>query len=242
MRRIATPRQQLRRQYLGKVDDVARAKGLAYIDALPEKMAAAIIRAHEDLGPAVVSAGIGHEASISFNRRFMMKDGTVMTNPGKDNPALHEQILRPAGPIDPDVGVVSFETPERVPLATLVNFALHLDTDGGAAPTADFPATLHKILAETRGPGMLSLFAIGAAGNINHYNLLDPKRPLRVKGPAESARIGATLAAEVLRTLPNVQVLENAPLRFARENRRYRNAPGERDRSGRPAPECGDLL
>ena len=208
---------QLRTQYLEKVDDQARAKGLAYIDSLPSKMAEAIIKAHEDLRPATVSAGVGHESSISFNRRFMMKDGTVMTNPGKDHPALHEQILRPAGPIDPEVGVVSFETAERVPIATLVNFALHLDTDGGAAPTADFPATVHKILAETRGPDMLSLFAIGAAGNINHYNLLDPKRPIRVKGHAESARIGATLAAEVLRTLPRLQPLDGSSLRVARE-------------------------
>lgn len=208
---------QIRKQLLGKVDDAARAKSIAYIDALPAKMGEAIIKAHGQLKPAVVSAGIGRETSISFNRRFMMKDGTVMTNPGKDKPELHEQILRPAGPIDPDVGVVSFESTEHAPLATLVNFALHLDTDGGGAPTADFPATLHKTLAEARGAEALSLFAIGAAGNINHYNLLDPKGPIRVKGHAESARIGGILAAEVLRTLPRMQPLENAPLRVASE-------------------------
>jgi hypothetical protein len=71
-----------------------------------------------------VSFGRGKEESLSFNRRFFMKDGTVGWNPGKLNP----NIIKPTGPIDPDVPVVLFESPTGQPLATYVNFSLHLDT------------------------------------------------------------------------------------------------------------------
>jgi len=208
---------QIRARFLGKVDDAARKKCLDYIDALPGRIADAVIAADAALQPCRVSAGIGREETISFNRRFVMKNGSVMTNPGKDDPALHEQIARPAGPTDPEVGVVYFDSPDRHALATLVNFSLHLDTDGGAAPTADFAGTLHQRLAAARGPEMLSLFAIGAAGNINHYNLLDPQHPTRVKGHEESARIGNKLADAVLETYPRLQPLDATSLRFGRQ-------------------------
>ena len=56
-----------------------------------------------------------------------MKDGTVGWNPGKLNP----NVIRPVSPIDPEVGVVYFETTDKKPLLTYVNFALHADTTGG---------------------------------------------------------------------------------------------------------------
>src|SRR5207249_4774461 len=114
------------------------------------------------LTPARVSAGIGREEALSFNRRFLMKDGTVGWNPGKLNP----NIVRPAGPIDPDVAVVYFDSPESKPLATYVNFPMHLDTVGGLQISADYPYTLAMLLGQLTGPEVLTLFTIGAAGNI----------------------------------------------------------------------------
>lgn len=207
---------QIRERLLGNVDAEARRKALDYIESLSRKMAQAVTVAHAHLQPAHAFAGIGTENSISFNRRYVMADGTVITNPGKTDPALLKQIVRPAGPIDADVGIVYFESQDKTPLATEVNFAIHLDTVGGPVPSADFPSTLHKILSKSRGPEMLSLFAVGAAGNINHFNLGDPENPRRVKGPEESARIGTRLAEAVLRTSPSLQSLDCSSLRYAR--------------------------
>jgi neutral ceramidase len=64
---------------------------------------------------------------------------------------------------------------------------------------------------------MLTVYAAGASGNVNHYDLLDADRPHRTKGPHESARIGTVIAAEVLRSYRRLQPLKPGPVRVARE-------------------------
>ncbi|WP_435016911.1 hypothetical protein TA3x_004493 [Tundrisphaera sp. TA3] len=209
---------QIRARLLGSLDEPTRGKALAYIAALPSRMAEAVRLAEADLRPASALAGLGHEPSVSFNRRFYLKDGTVKTNPFKDDDSKMDQVLRPTGPIDPGVGVVEFRAADGGrPLATLVNFAIHLDTVGGSRPSADFPAALDSTLRASLGAEMLTIFATGAAGNINHYDLLNPAGPRRLKGPEEAARIGGKLAAEVLRTRPQLTGVVDAPLGMARE-------------------------
>lgn len=190
----------------GKTADVAR----EYHAALPAKIAEAVKQAEADLRPARAWTATGREGSLSFNRRFLMKDGTARFNPGKQNP----DIVRALGPIDPAVPVVYVDSPEGKPLATYVNFALHLDTVGGTEFSADYPFTLGKLLAGAKGPDMLTLFTIGTAGNINH---LDVTSPAVQQGHAEAARIGTVLAAEVLRTLQKMKPVGEGPLQVRHE-------------------------
>lgn len=208
---------QIRPRFIAKADEVARRMTDQYVEKLPSRIAEAVRLANRKLLPATGSVAIGREDSVSFNRRFVMKDGTVQTNPGKAEPKLLREIDRPAGPIDPQVGVVTFDGADGAALATLVNFSLHLDTMGGNRPSADFPFQIRKLLADVRGPEMLVLYAAGASGNINHYDLLDPDRVHRVKGPHESSRIGTVIAAEVLRSYRRLQPLKPGPVRVARE-------------------------
>jgi hypothetical protein len=93
----------------------------AYHDALPGKIAEAVALADANKTAARVWFAKGEERTVSFNRRYLMKNGSVQTNPGQRNP----DIVRPAGPIDPEVIVVYFDSPQGKPLATIVNFALH---------------------------------------------------------------------------------------------------------------------
>jgi len=169
-----------------------------YAAGLPGKIAEAVRKANGALVPVRLSAAVGREESLTFNRRFYMKDGTVGWNPGKLNP----NILRPAGPIDPEAPVVYFQTPDGKPLAVYVNYALHLDTVGGLRYSADYPYTLGRLLAEAKGADLLTVFTIGCAGNLNHIDVQwrDPQ-----KGHGEAARIGTVLAAEVLKTLKRAE-------------------------------------
>ncbi len=208
---------QLRPRYVTRADAAARQKTDDYVRQLPERIAAAVQLALASAQVANVDAGMGQADGLSFNRRFRMRDGTIQTNPGKEQPELVQQIVAPDGPIDPQVAVVSFAAGQSQPLATLVNYSLHLDTIGGAAPSADFPYFLAKHLAEARDPGMLTVFSLGAAGNINHYDLLNAHGPYREKSRFEAARIGTILAAEVLQTLRHTRRLPIGPLRARTE-------------------------
>ena len=191
-----------REDALGATTDLAR----RYSDELPAKIVDAVRRAEGRLAPATVAVGHGHEASIAFNRRYHMKDGTVGWNPGKLNP----NVLKPAGTIDPDVPVVYFESADRRPLATYVNYAVHLDNIGGLQLSADMPTTVSKLLAEAQGPDLVTVYTSGCCGDINH---IDVRSAEPQKGFENAARMGIILAGEVLRTWPHLKPIAPGALR-----------------------------
>ena len=128
-----------------------------YAAELPARIAESVRQAHARLAPARLSAATGHEDSLSFNRRYFLKDGTLGWNPGKLNP----KVVKPAGPIDPAVPVLCVETPDGKPVATYVNFAMHLDTVGGLQFSADYPYTLSGLLGRVKGPEWLRCLPSG---------------------------------------------------------------------------------
>jgi len=180
------------------VEGPARKVMDAYRAALPAKIAEVVRIAASGLTPAKLSRATGNEESVSFYRRFLMKDGTVRTNPGKKNP----QTVQPMGQIDPEVQLVWVESADAKPMLAFVNHALHLDTVGGLQFSADFPFTLSRILGKLYGPELVTLFTNGAAGNINHVNVASAEPQ---KGHAEAKRIGTVLAGEVLKTMTRLE-------------------------------------
>jgi Neutral/alkaline non-lysosomal ceramidase, N-terminal len=199
----------------GLRDDALGAKdGLVerYSATLPGKVAEALKRAVAALTPGTVKAAHGREMSLAFNRRFHMIDGSVGWNPGKLNP----KILKPAGPIDPDVAILSFEmqaSPHR-PLATYVNYAVHLDNIGGLQISADMPGTLATLLGMVKGPEMVTVYTTGCCGDINHINVkwADPQH-----GFENSTRMGVILAGAVLEAWPGLEPVSLSPLRAKSE-------------------------
>jgi hypothetical protein len=115
-----------------------------------------------------------------------MKNGTVRFNPGVLNP----EIIRPAGPIDPEVGIVLFRQVGSAATAALVNFALHLDTVGGTKYAADYPFYLEQSLRATYGENFVLLFGTGTCGDINHIDVTEKDR-------LKTDYIGKTLAETV---------------------------------------------
>jgi hypothetical protein len=162
-------------------------EAIDYAEWLAERVSEAIAKAQAALAPVRLAAGVAQETRISFNRRFHMKDGTVRFNPG----ALNPEIVRPAGPIDPDVGIVMLYPPEgKSPIAGLTVFALHLDTVGGTEYSADYPNYLETDLRRAFGPKYVSLFGAGTCGDINH---IDVKTKERAKTEAIAARLAETV-------------------------------------------------
>ena len=78
----------------------ARQLSKAYVGKLPGLIAESVRLTELDLQPAKMSVGRGFEDSISFNRRYLLREGTVTMG------ARASEVVRRAGPIDPEVGVV----------------------------------------------------------------------------------------------------------------------------------------
>jgi hypothetical protein len=177
-----------------------------YRAGLPARIAEAVRLAESRLVPARGLAAHAHEDSIAFNRRYHMKDGSVGWNPGKRN----TNILKAAGPIDPDVPIVYFESKSGKPLATYVNYAVHLDNIGEPQISADMPFTLGNALAGFKGSEMITLWSAGCCGDVNHIDVswAEPQR-----GFANAARMGTILAAEVFRSWPRLRPIDSSSLR-----------------------------
>lgn len=159
-----------------------------YAEELIEKLAGVIAQADAAAKPVRLAAGSAEQQGLSFNRRFHMKDGTVRFNPGVLNP----DIVRAAGPIDPEVGMVFLREAngDNDAIGALVNFTLHLDTVGGTKYAADYPYYLEQSLREKYGDKFVLLFGTGTCGDINHIDVTKKER-------LKTDYIGRTLAETV---------------------------------------------
>ena len=119
----------------------------------------------DDLKPAAMGFGKGTAPNVAFVRRYVMKDGSLKTNPGVNNP----DIVRPVGDTDESVNVLRFDR-EGADSIVFVNFANHPDVVGGCKISADWPGLLRKsvekILDNTK-----CIFFNGAQGDVNHVNV-----------------------------------------------------------------------
>jgi len=167
-----------------------------YIDLLARKVATSIFMAKKNLREAIIKVGKGKEDSIVFNRRYLMRDGTVVTNPGKLNP----DIERPAGPVDPELLTVLIESTDGEPITLIVNYANHIDTIGGTGISSDYPGVMARILKRFLGD-IPVLFLNGAEGDINHIDVNDPAPQ---GGYREAERVGKILAGTVIKVLSKV--------------------------------------
>ncbi len=174
-----------------------------YSAVLAEKLVEAIRRADANTREAQLAAGVvAQSPQLSFNRRFHMKDGTVQFNPGQQNP----NIVRVAGPIDPDVGVLLVRAAgQGQPAAALAVFAMHLDTVGGTEYSADYPYYLERTLRGQLGDDFMSLFGTGTCGDINHIDVA-------TKGRRPTDEMGRLLGETVLGAIPKLRPVEPASL------------------------------
>ena len=139
-----------------------------------------------------------------------MKDGTVQTNPGFLNP----NVVRPVGPTDPQSWCALREDEKHNPIMTWVNYAMHLDTVGGTWISSDYAYYLARTLAEVKGADMLTTFTIGAAGDINHW---DVQRPGPQRGFETAQKLGEALAADVVKAYTHLQALDSVRVKAVSE-------------------------
>ena len=119
----------------------------------------------EDLKPAKMGYGVSQAPDIAFIRRFRMKDGSIKTNPGVNNP----DIVAPIGDVDERVNVLRFER-EGGTTIVLANFGDHPDTVGGCKISGDWPSLTRRIF-EKAIDNTNCIFFNGAQGDVNHVKV-----------------------------------------------------------------------
>jgi hypothetical protein len=157
-----------------------------YPEALRNQLVEVIAAASARVSPAAMEFVLARDDRLSFNRRFHLKDGSVRFNSGLLNP----EIVRAAGPIDPDAPFLLF-TKDKKTVGSLSVFAMHLDTVDGTEYSADYPGYLAGELRHEFGDEFISVFGTGTCGDINHIDVSGQRR--------YTARlIGQQLAIDVL--------------------------------------------
>lgn len=209
------------------VDDLAKTPGdPSYIEWVPTRIADAVELALRRLQPARIGFGLTEEHGISFYRRWRMKDGTVRMNP----PIGSADLVEPAGAIDPDVVMMYVEGMDGIPLAGIVNFALHyVGTDNHNAISADYFGHFDRSLKEALGPQVVGIIWNACSGQINNIDWSGEKKR-EAKGHEQGRRVAKVLVDHLLEAIPKMELSDEIPLSGAMESFKFhRKAITEKD-------------
>lgn len=166
----------------------------SYLKKVHAQIVSAVCQADRSKAAAQVSIGSGQETRAAFNRRFRMKNGRTFTHPGQGNP----DIVEPAGPIDPEVGVIGAWDGQGNLIGCVVNYACHCTTNPGGI-SANWVYYLEKTIRGAFGREFPVVFLQGASGDITQ---VDNQNPYQQPTGEEWARlVGSRVGAEAVKVL-----------------------------------------
>ncbi|MDD5677355.1 MAG: hypothetical protein PHW60_05095 [Kiritimatiellae bacterium] len=173
----------------------------------------AVTQARSSLQPVTLRAVRGIDGRVSFNRRFILRNGTHRGQPGRCDP----EILRPEGPADPEVSVAVFsaiggsasggEDKAGKTVAALLHHTCH---PAHGYPqrwiSADWPGFWSQAVRRHFGGSCVALVLNGFCGNILHAN------PLDADFRSNIYLMGDKLMETTRRILPDLKPLDGTPL------------------------------
>ena len=148
-------------------------KNERYLEFMIERGAEAVVKAFDAMTPVEIGVGSGYEGRISFNRRFIKKNGSVVSQPHITTTT--NDIRCCEGVIDPEVGVLCVRGANHKIIGMLVNFACHAVHLMGQI-SGGYPGVLSNKLKEAYGRDCVCVFLNGACGNVIHRNYSDPNQ------------------------------------------------------------------
>jgi neutral ceramidase len=173
----------------GRIFGMASENG--YLERLPGLVCDAVRAAKDSLRTGTVHVASTTPPQVAWNRRYVMRDGTVQTHPQKGDPAMES----PEGPEERELGVVHAIDADGRSMGGIVCFACHATAmpRDSTAISADFPGHCTRALEERMGSGTTVLFLQGPSGNICQ---VDPRNlAAREVGAAYARTMGEALAA-----------------------------------------------
>ena len=207
----------------------------AYEKLKYEKLAEAIVQAIQSMEPARVGFSSEDEPSEVRNRRWFLQPGTMPPNPlGEQDQvktnANRNHLVKPAGPIDPEICVIDVRTNRHKPLALIANYALHyvggvpkkVDKNGrevGMA-SADYFGEFSRIMPYRLGganppANFVAMMTNGASGDINNLVFTGSRAP---RSPYEQIQIVASKTADASwRAVRKIENYDTKPLIATRQ-------------------------
>lgn len=149
-----------------------------YVPYLRIKLAEAILEAEKNLQPAQVGWGSTDANEFTALRRWILRPGLEREDPFGEKTvraSMHtaknnlENVTGESGPEDPELSVISFQTPEGKPIALLANFSMHYFSGGGAADYfGAYCEKLEEVLGEKDedDPKFVAVMSHGCSGDI----------------------------------------------------------------------------
>lgn len=194
-----------------------------FVEHLTDQIAASVIEAHGDLQAAAIGFGSLEEASEVSNRRWHVAPENITPNPfGRTDdqvrtnaPRGSDILLKPAGPVDPEISLVSVVDGNGKPLSLLANYGLHYV--GGVPPfqlSADYFGEFARRVGDKleAGDSFVGILSNGASGDVNNYNFTNPRpnaEPMeRIKAVAEK------IAERTISVHGKIEHHSSAPIRM----------------------------
>lgn len=212
-----------------------------YQAKLARGIADAVRDAERNLQPAQIAWGAADEPTEVFNRRWYVSDSDLLTNPfgGVDKVRMNPgrgrpELIKPAGPIDPEISFISVRTPDGRPIALLANYSLHYV--GGVVKgelSADYFGIFSRRIGELLGAekiagvtgnnnaarvnsgAFVGIMSNGTSGDINNINF--PTKPTKKYAPYEKmAEVAEHVAQRVIAAHAKLEYHDWVPLGSAR--------------------------
>ncbi len=219
-----------------------------YIKHLPGWIAEAIEKAARNLAPARIGWSSVDDFEHTHCRRWIYRADKMLTDPfglrtvranmhpGYQNP----DTVGPAGPVDPELSVLSVQGLDDRPIALLANYSMHYF--GAKAVSADYYGKFvrlmeSKIGANEGGPPFVAIMSQGTSGDQHWMDYGRPKSDLTLDTYAEAVARVAYLAYKT------VTHREWVPLAMAETRLTLRRRTPDEERlawARRVAAEIGD--
>ena len=162
-----------------------------YVQKMVDGIVLAVLEANSRLEPAKLGWAVASEPDQVFNRRWHLKNNVLNTDPFgrtsdkvRTNPAAGgNDLIAPAGPVDPDVTVLSVVAADDRPIALFANYSLHYvgGVPGNTVSADYFGRFAHHLAslldAEHVNPPFVPILTNGSSGDINNISFLKPHVP-----------------------------------------------------------------
>jgi neutral ceramidase len=197
-----------------------------YADFVVLRIADAIRRAAAQMVPARIGFGSLAKPEHVFNRRWKIRPSDAPPNPFGDtsdivvtNPAATQKVLEPAGPVDPELSVLSVQHTDGRPLAVLANYGLHyVGGYSAGSVSADYFAVFAERLGQLLGgeagdTPFVGMMSNGASGDVNNVNR--GQAPERSRPWQKMQAVAEDIAQAAARLCRQVQHLDSVSLAVA---------------------------